>query len=260
MIFSRIIKYLNYILLSHSRKGHGIHSPFVFDLVTRVFRNRPNPEIVFKIEQLRKKMLADNRIIEVEDMGSGGSVTSNKRRVSAIAKTSPVSPGYGRLLSNMAAEFGKPFIIELGTSFGISAMYLASDTETDIFTIEGSKEIADIARKNFVEGGFMNIRLTEGSFDDILPDFLKNRKAPGLVFIDGNHRKEPLIKYFNLLADFSDSKTVIIIDDINYSSGMSEAWNEIKLHKKVSVSIDIFRMGIVFFRDGINPNNYVIRY
>jgi hypothetical protein len=83
---------------------------------------------------------------------------------------------------------------------------------------------------------------------------------PGLVFIDGNHRKGPVIKYFNQLADLSDSKTVVIIDDINYSKEMAGAWEEIKLHKKVSVSIDIFRMGIVFFREGINPHDYIIRY
>ncbi len=84
---------------------------------------------------------------------------------------------------------------------------------------------------------------------------------PGLVFIDGNHRKEPVLKYFNQIAEISDNKTVIIIDDIYYSKEMEEAWNEIKqLHEKVSVTIDIFRMGIVFFREGINHNNYIIRY
>jgi len=83
---------------------------------------------------------------------------------------------------------------------------------------------------------------------------------PGLVFIDGNHRKEPVIKYFNQMAELSDNKTVIIIDDINYSNEMREAWKEIRLHKKISVTVDIFRMGIVFFREGINHNNYIIRY
>ena len=91
-----------------------------------------------------------------------------------------------------------------------------------------------------------NIKIFEGPFDEILPGFLTAGFTPGLVFIDGNHRKEPVIKYFNQMAEISDRKTVIIIDDINYSNEMTEAWKEIKLHEKVSVSIDIFRMGIVF--------------
>ena len=85
-----------------------------------------------------------------------------------------------------------------------------------------------------------------GSFDDIIPDFQIQGVKPGLIFIDGNHRKEPVINYFNQMAEMSDSNTVIIIDDINYSREMAEAWNEIKLHEKVSVTIDIFRMGICF--------------
>lgn len=261
MFFSATIKYLRYIVLSHHKNGHGIHSPFIFDVVARIFRNRIDPEIVFKIERLRRNMLADKRTIVVKDLGFNRSDKSDTRRIADIAKRSPVNRKYGRLLYNMAAEFGKPLIIELGTSFGISAMYMgAANKETEIYTIEGSSEIAGIARQNFIDGGFDNIRLSEGAFDDILPELIKSVKSPGLVFIDGNHRKEPVIKYFNMLADISDSKTVIIVDDINYSQEMSEAWCKLKSHKKVTVSIDIFRMGILFFREGINANNYVIRY
>jgi hypothetical protein len=100
----------------------------------------------------------------------------------------------------------------------------------------------------------------ESPFDDILPGLFKDGVKPGLVFIDGNHRKIPVIRYFNQISEFSDSKTVVIIDDINYSKEMSEAWNEIKLNRRVSVSIDILRMGILFFREGINQINLIIRY
>jgi predicted O-methyltransferase YrrM len=161
----------------------------------------------------------------------------------------------------MAAEFGKPLIIELGTSLGISTMYMAAScTDTTVCTIEGCPATAGIARQNFVEAGLNNIKILEGPFDEILPGFTTTDVKPGLVFIDGNHRKDPVIKYFNQIAELSDNKTVIIIDDINHSKEMAEAWDEIKLHKKVSVSIDIFRMGILFFREGINHNNYIIRY
>ena len=103
-------------------------------------------------------------------------------------------------------------------------------------------------------------KIIEGSFDEVLPGLTGNGIKPGMVFIDGNHSKEPVMKYFNRIAELSDTGTVIIIDDINYSKEMAEAWNEIKIHRKVSVSIDLFRMGILFFREGINHNNYIIRY
>ncbi len=151
-------------------------------------------------------MLADKRIITVRDLGSGsGSLKKNMRKVSDIASHSPVTAKYGRLLSNMAAEFGKPGIIELGTSLGISAMYMAASCpDAMVYTIEGCPETARIARKNFIDAGLENITLKEGSFDEILPSILSEGVKPGLVFIDGNHRKEPVMKYFNMIAEISD--------------------------------------------------------
>lgn len=262
MIFFRATKYLKYILLSRHRKGHGIHSPFVFDLVSRIFRNKIDPDIVCCIENIRKKNISDPRKIVVNDLGSGSKkMESGLRKVSDIAKYSPVPGKYGVLLSNMAAEFGSPIIVELGTSLGISTMYMAkSVTGAIVNTIEGSKAISEIAVENFKEAGLDNIRIFTGPFDEIMPDILSGNDKPGLVFIDGNHRKEPLISYFKQIEAAAGSKTVVIIDDIYYSGEMLDAWNEIKVRSKVSVTIDIFRMGIVFFRQGITRNNYIIRY
>jgi predicted O-methyltransferase YrrM len=262
MIFFRIIKYLKYIILSRPRSGHGIHSPFVFDLITRVFRNKIDPDIVCSIEKVRKRMISDNRYLFVSDLGSGSEILkTNLRKVSDIARNSPVPKKYGVLLSNMAAEFGGSMIIEFGTSFGISTMYLASCcTGGSVYTMEGCTSISDIATDNFKKEGIENIEVFTGSFDKVLPLILNKNITPGLVFIDGNHRREPVIKYFSQIAEISDSKTVIIIDDINYSREMGEAWNEIKRFKNVSLTVDIYRMGIVFFREGINHNDYVIRY
>lgn len=262
MAYSRILKYLNYKLLSHHRLGHGIHSPFVYDLVSRVFRNKIDRHDVYNIEQIRKRMLSDKRTISVNDLGFGSLSSKKKRRkVLEIARHSPVSGKYGILLSNMVAEFGGKMIIELGTSLGISSMYMAAfKPDATIFTIEGSNEIAGIARQNFVEAKLPNIKLIEGSFDDVLPKLLSEQNCPALVFIDGNHRKEPLLKYFNLIIENSDSNTVVIIDDINYSAEMNEAWTELRQNTKVGVSIDLFQMGILFFREGISRAAYTIRY
>lgn len=262
MFFYRVTKYLKYIILSKHRKGHGIHSPFVFDLVSRIFRNKTNPDIVCNIEKVRKRLKSDQNSIVVKDLGSGSErLNKNIRKVSDIARYSSVPEKYCKLLSNMAAEFGDQIIIEFGTSFGMSTMYMAASCRgATVYTIEGCKAISDIAGQSFYETGLNNIKVLTGSFDEILPDILNSGIKPGLVFIDGNHRKEPLLRYFNRISEISDNKTVIIIDDIFYSKEMGEAWAEIKKHKKVSVTIDIFRMGIVFFREGMTQSNYIIRY
>jgi predicted O-methyltransferase YrrM len=262
MNFFRASRYLKYLFFSGHKKGHGIHSPFIFDLVSRVFRNKIDPSLVFKIESIRKNMLSDNRIVIVSDPGSGSEkYKSNTGKVSDIARISSVPLKYSVLLSNMAAEFGRENIIESGTSFGISAMYMAgSRPEAFLYTMEGSPSIAEIAVQNFNKSGFSNIKILTGSFDDLLPGIIETGIKPGLVFIHCNHRKEPLLSYFSNISHISDNDTVIIIDGIYNSKEMEEAWNEIKRFEKVSVTIDIFRMGIVFFREGINHNHYIIRY
>lgn len=255
-------KYLRYILFSSHRRGHGIHSPFAFNLITRVFRNKTEPGIVLSIESLRKRMLADRTILNVTDFGSGsGCMKGNIRKVSDIAGYSSVPKKYGMLLASLAREFGNTGILELGTSLGISAMYMASTIgDSPVYTIEGSPEIASAARSYIDLSGFGNIEITVGKFDEKLPLIREKGFAPGLVFIDGDHRKEAVTSYFSYISEFSASDTVIVIDDIHSSVEMGEAWEWIKQDERVSLTIDIFRMGLVFFRKGITRTDYLIRY
>jgi predicted O-methyltransferase YrrM len=161
----------------------------------------------------------------------------------------------------MSGTFAKPMVLELGTSLGISTMYLAAAVpDTKVYTIEGCRATSEIAASNFSEAGFSNIELFNGSFEEILPVIKKESIAPGLAYIDGSHRKEPLLRYFDQIAEMADNNTVVIIDDINDSTEMAEAWDEIKNKDKVTCSVDIFRMGIVFFRKGPSRIHYVVRY
>jgi predicted O-methyltransferase YrrM len=262
MILFRATRYLRYILLSRHRKGHGIHSPFVFNLVSRIFRNKTDPDIVCNIEKVRKRLITDHRSIIVKDPGSGSEINKTiYRKVSDIARYSPLPVKYGVLLSNLSAEFGNQLIVEFGTTFGINTMYIAASCpDAVVYSIENCNTTAEIASFNFNEAGLDNIKLITGSIDKILPDITNSGINPGLVFINGNHKKEPVLNNFNLVAEISDNKTVIIIDNIYRSREMEEAWTEIKHHKKVSLTVDIFRLGIVFFREGINHNDYIIRY
>lgn len=262
MNFFSGIRYLRYLLISRHFRGYGIHSPFVFDLVSRLFRNKINPAIVLITEDIRKKLSADKRKIQVTDMGAGpANKKGNLRKVSEIARNSTVPPKYCNLLANMAGKFGNRSIVELGTSFGMSTMYMAAArSDTVVYTIEGCPAISAIARDNFSVAGLENIRLLNGSFDDMLPLLKDQSVKPGLVFIDGNHRKEPVLKYITLIMEMTDNESVVIIDDIHLSEEMEEAWSEIVRMKSVSFTIDIFRMGIVFFRQGMNHFDYIIRY
>lgn len=257
-----VIKFLEYIIFSSHKKGHGIHSPFVFHLVSKVFRNKIPSGVVLELENIRKQMISEKMVINVSDFGAGSVYTSKSlRRVSDIAVHSSIPGKYGSLLYNLSKEFGGRDILELGTSLGISTMYLAAGSSSStVHTIEGSPELSGLAKDNFSKCGFSNIISYTGTFDDVIDELDSRKFSPGLVFIDGDHRKEPVIRYFEKMVHMGTGNTVVALDDIHGSASMGEAWEVIKKHPKVSLSVDIFRMGLVFFRQGLSRADYIIRY
>lgn len=262
MDLSCVPDYLIYLASSRHRRGHGIHSPFVFNLVSDVFRNKIGPDIVCSIEKTRESLLADSRTINVTDLGAGSKIMkSNLRKVSDIARYSSVPKKYGILLANLARTFGESGILEFGTSLGISTMYMAAHCpDAEIITMEGCPATSEIAADNFKKSKMNNITILTGSFDELLPELKLKAVSPGMVFIDGNHRREPVLKYFNEVAEMSGQESIVVIDDIHSSRAMSDTWNDIKRHEKVTASVDVFRMGMVFFRKGMARYDYTVRY
>ena len=262
MNYYRLTGAFKYCVNSRHRKGHGIHSPFVFDFVNTVLRKDIPHEVMEIISGVRKRMAESNELLRVKDLGAGSKHTSTSlRRLSVISRRSSVRNRYGRVLHNIAFKYDGKNILELGTSVGISTLFIAMGAPSSrIISIEGCKQLAEVARRNIINCDIDNIDIITGDFDTQLGVLIKRGFTPSMVFIDGNHRKEPLLRYFTLLKELLDPDSVIIFDDINYSYEMNEAWNEIKSDLQVSVSIDIFQMGFIFFRKGMVKQDFVIRY
>lgn len=258
-----LFKYLNYLLSSNN--AHGIHSPFVFSLYNDVINKKGSYYSYDKIEQLRKKLLASTKEIEVTDLGAG---KSGKRTVAEIASRSAKSRKYCELLFRLVYHFKPSTVLELGTSLGISTAYLASaDPKAKVITFEGCPNTAAEAKKNFESLGLKNIESVIGDFNDTLsavlcrlPTAVPIVIGSRLVFFDGNHRKEPTLNYFRQCLAHANSDSIFIFDDIHWSDDMEEAWEEIKAHPRVTVTIDLFFMGLVFFRTGQEKENFTIRF
>ncbi|MEP7238953.1 MAG: class I SAM-dependent methyltransferase [Ferruginibacter sp.] len=256
-------KYLHYYLTASNGKGHGIHSPFVFDFIKNVLRDKKQYACYHIIETGRQKLLKQSAEIEVTDFGAGSAVIKTKKRVVAdIAASSLKSPKYARLLFRIVNYYQPQNILELGTSFGITTSYLAAgNASAKVYTIEGSESIAYIAMKTFEKTGYKNIQIKTGDFKDILPGILEDVKKVDLAFIDGNHLKEPTLDYFYKFLNYSTSTTIIIFDDIHWSAEMEEAWAVIQQHPAVTLSIDLFFIGIIFFNADINhKQHFTIRF
>lgn len=262
MNYNRTGRALRYILFSRHRRGHGIHSPFVFDLINMVLLRKIPADVMPGINAVRKRLESSKLLIDVNDLGSGSDyMSSTFRRISDITRRSSVSNSYGRILYNLAQRYNGKAILEMGTSLGVSTLFMAMGAPgSEITSIEGCPGLAERARHNLSGCNIENVTVLAGSFDEKLRAIMANDLSPAMVFVDGDHRKEAVLRYFSILKELIAPDSVIIFDDINYSRGMSEAWHEIKSDLQVSVSIDIFRMGMVFFREGMVKQDFVIRY
>ena len=209
------------------------------------------------IENERKKLLVNRDKINFIDLGAGNN--SGERTISEIARGSLSSIRQSRLLFNLVAYYRPVNIVELGTSLGISTMYLASvNSKTKVFTIEGNPSSAMVARNLFKKYGLNNIVPIEGNFDDKLPELLSQLKNIGLAYIDGNHTEEATLNYFNALTNKIDERSILVFDDIYWSKGMAEAWRKIKQDKRVTLTIDLYDIGIVFFDTQLSKEDMVL--
>ena len=241
---------MQYWLHASSSKGHGVHSPFVFSFITEVLNDKRFFYCYETIEIVREQLKNDDTLLTIEDFGAGSRIhTHTQRTIRDIATSSLKPKKYSQLLFRMVNYFQPSVILELGTSLGITTSYLASGkVDAQVITMEGAKAIATIAQQNFRSLHLKNIQLVTGNFDVTLPGTLEQLPGVDFAFIDGNHRLQPTLHYFELLLPKVHEYSVLIFDDIHWSSEMEEAWNTIKKHEEVRLTIDLFFIGIVFFR------------
>ena len=257
MLF-QIKSYLKF--LWESKNEHGVHSPFVFTLVTKCFYNKkPKPEYQV-LQQYRQSLLENKNFIEVTDFGAGSKVfKSNKRQISKIAKTAGITQKRAQLLYRIVNYFQPTTILEIGTSLGLATSALAlGNPKAVITTLEGCPETLAITKSQILNSKFQNIEFINTEFSSYL-----NQIPPmwvrGLIYFDGNHSKQATIDYFEFLLPTISNESIWIFDDIHWSKEMSATWEIIKTHPKVTVTIDTFQWGLVFFRKEQKKEHFVIR-
>lgn len=239
---------------------HSLHSPFFYDLYTRVVKAADDTNYQ-SIEALRAQLLTMDKVINVEDPGAGSAaLTGSTRRVSDIARTSLSTPKFSSLYARIIRHFQSKNILELGTSLGINALYLAATPAARVVTFEGAPEIAEIARMTFAFQQSQAITLIEGNITKTLPAFLLQTGKIDFAFIDAHHRYQPTRQYADWLFARTHDRSILVFDDIHYSAEMEKAWNELKQHKLVYASADLYRCGILFFDPSLNKQHVVLQF
>jgi predicted O-methyltransferase YrrM len=257
-MFFQIISYFNFLI--RSTRKHGVHSPFVYYLVTKCFFDKDPKDWSKTLENYRNSLIRNKNIIDIEDLGAGSKKLEHKQRqISQIAKNAGITVKRARLLGRFSTYFGCENILEIGTSLGIATTSLAlANPKSKIKTLEGCKNTAKVAKDSFNKFHLSNIEMVIGNFKETLPLALSN-KTYDLIFFDGNHQKDATLSYFNQCLDHIHNDSVFIFDDIYWSKDMQEAWQNIKSHPKVTITIDTFQWGLVFFRNEQVKQHFTIR-
>ncbi len=255
-----LIRYINY--LQQARSSFDIHPPFLYTLVSEVLDDRHAYPEYRLVEGLKRELLKRKEPVEVTDLGAGSTATrKNVRTISEITRHSSKSRKHGRLLFRLSRFLKPGTILELGTAMGISSAYLALGHDTSrVTTIEGCSNIAGLAGENLQTLGLGHVTVVNGEFQDVLPGYLERTGQVDLAFIDGNHREEPTLAYFEQILTKTVNGSCIVFDDIHWSEGMENAWDQIARHPKVTLSVDLFHLGLVFFRKELTKQHFTVRF
>ena len=257
--------FMQYIIKSYikflwnSTNSHGVHSPFVFDLVCKCFYDKTDYPAYETLKKYRNSLLQNKNTIKVTDFGAGSRVfKSNTRAINQIAQNAGISRSDAKLLYRTVNYFQPKNILEIGTSLGLATSALSLNNFGEVTTLEGCQETAKVAQVQFKKFNF-KINSVVTKFESYLKNYQLSTTNYQLIYFDGNHSKEATLNYFELLLPTISNETVWIFDDIHWSAGMEEAWEIIKKHPKVTVTIDAFQWGFVFFRKEQEKEHFVIR-
>jgi predicted O-methyltransferase YrrM len=261
MNLSTVFNYINYRLTAHTE--HDVHSPFVYTFYTELVLNKHPYNDFEALETLRKSLLNNSDMLEITDLGAGSKkMATNKRAISNIAKHGIAQKKQAEFLYRLVNRFSPKTMIELGTSIGLTSLYLSkAGPGSTLYTIEGCSNISAFSKNLFQKQQAKNIILINGNFNNELPKLLSQLDTLDFIYFDGNHAYEPTMHYFIVALEKKHASTIMVFDDIYWSKGMEQAWKEIHSHPEVTLSMDFFHFGIVFFRtEQKNKEHFILKF
>lgn len=245
-----------------ARNAHGLHSPFVYQFYTTVYRPRRDAFVYpGKLEQHYTQLAKSRQTIDIQDFGAGSRTgSSNRRHIGHLVRHSACGQQKGRLLYRLVQSFAPQTILETGTCVGMGTAYLAAARpQAQIHTIEGCPQLSAFAQAQFTQLQLPNIHLHTGALANTLPQVLRQLERPlDLVYLDANHQLAPTLAYFEACLPYTHEGTCWVIDDIHWSAAMEQAWAQLCARAEIKLSLDLFWMGILLGRDKQPKQHFVL--
>ena len=259
---NNISDYLKYYFSAKS--AHGVHSPFVYKFITELLEGHNEDYYQFtELAGVRKNLSKNNSLIEITDFGAGSKIfNDNKRKISDLVKHGTSKKKFSELYFKLVNFTNSQFIVELGTSIGLNTLYLAkANSKSTIYTLEGCSQLSGFSKSLFEKENAKNIYLINDTFEKAFPKLLNEIPKLDFLYVDGNHNYQSTINYFKLGLEKKHHHSVFVFDDINWNEEMKKAWDEIKNHPDVTLSLDLFYVGIIFFRkEQKEKEHFVLKY
>lgn len=251
-------RYAHYKLTARHGRGHGIHSPFLYEFVERVLCGPRDLGLERENAAFESSLRRDRSTLRVYDLGAGAASLGVERRVRDIARGSATPRRARFLLGRMARHYRPASVLELGTSLGITAHALALSSAAGVDSVEGSPELHRRAGEALRQAGVQNARLHLSDFDAFLATY---RPAGALLaYVDGNHRAEPTLRYVDALWQAAPPGSIIAVGDIHWSAGMSEAWARLARRERCKYTVDLFHLGLVAKLSYCDGGHFTIRH
>ena len=265
MIFSKIKKHFSLFLIRLTEKPtiqkmlsendqclNDIISSFV-QLKLGEFESE-DARVFNRCEEYRKSLLNNHTLISYEIFRQNKSM-----KVNEIYRQAASQRIWAKFLYLITKKNTSPYFLEIGTNLGVSGSYileaLKDKTDSNFITMEGLPQLCQIANNQFLKiSSSEKFTIIQGLYETTFAHLLRKNINFNILFIDGNHRKDATVEYFNTLKSIIEFPAIFIFDDINWSDEMQQAWKIVKADLDVSYSIDMFKLGIIVINKKTNKS------
>lgn len=260
MVFRFFADYLTHRLVAKTR--HGTHSPFVYKLTDEVIYDFSAKKIDDSVEQQRKKLFDDDSsLILTENNECLGQLKLQQTTVKRLAKKLTNKKEVDRLIYRLVANRQPAVSLQIGTGLGVSAAYFSmANSRNPVKIIECEPEFSTVAQRIFSNLGIDNVELRTGNLQQLLHHTLLNSTKLDIVYFNKFKDGETLFNLFGLCLAKADENSMFIIKGIYSDPSTKTMWAKIKELPEVTVTVDLFWIGLVYFKKDQAEEHFKIKF
>ncbi len=224
---TKIYRYIRF------RRGHGVHSPFAFNLINKVIEEKKIFYIFEETEKLRSQFQLKRR---------------KKKK-------------YGQLLFRLVNFFKPNHVLQIGFSREVEILYLLSALDKGKLTLL-EENITDISLAEMISNQFKPFEIKPAINIETLDSIRNKNHIPDFVFFNITHNTEMTYALLEKILSNIDEHThvIFVIDSIRKNKEMKNLWKTITSNPKVTITMDLYVLGLVIFNKKLYKRNYKVHF